>query len=216
MKKTIATLLLFFVIGLNFAQNQVDTDQGASKILENVLKKYNSFTSMSIDFSFKSEKNNKVIMTTTGNLIIKGKKYYAIFDQQIFACDSNIVWNYQKEGNEVTLYEYDESEAPIFHPTKFISNWKKEFKAKFIREENTNNKMIQIIDLVPIKSASYYKIRIYIDKNKNEITKTQIFDKDNTIYSYIITKMVTNSTINDSTFKFVKEKFPNVQVNDMR
>ncbi len=36
----------------------------------------------------------------------------------------------------------------------------------------------QIIDLTPKKGASYYKIRIFIDKSKKEIFQTQIFEKD--------------------------------------
>ncbi|PKP19577.1 MAG: hypothetical protein CVU04_05645 [Bacteroidetes bacterium HGW-Bacteroidetes-20] len=216
MKSVFFTLIGLLLISNSFAQQQINTDQGASKIIDEVLVKYNSYSSMSIDFSFKTEKDKKVILTSKGKLIIKGKKYHATFDNQIFACDSLIVWNYQKEGNEVVIYEFDESEAPIFHPTKFISNWKNEFNGKFIREEVKNNKTLQIIDLTPKKSASYYKIRIFVDKSKKEITQTQIFDKDQTIYSYIITNLISNSNISDQVFKFNKTNFPNVQINDMR
>lgn len=216
MKRMFFTLISLFLISNSFAQQQINTDQGASKIIDEVLIKYNSYSSMSIDFTFKTEKNKKVILTSKGKLIIKGKKYHATFDNQIFACDSIIVWNYQKEGNEVVIYEFDESEAPIFHPTKFISNWKNEFNGKFIREEIKNNKTLQIIDLTPKKSASYYKIRIFVDKSKKEITQTQIFDKDQTIYSYVITNLISNSNISDQVFKFNKTNFPNVQINDMR
>jgi outer membrane lipoprotein-sorting protein len=216
MKRLFSIIILsIFTLTLS-AQTTIDTDQGASKILDNVLKKYNSYGTMSIDFSFKSEKNKVVIMTTKGKLLIKGKKYYATFNEQVYGCDSLMVWNYQKEGNEANLYEFDETEAPIFHPTKFIANWKNEFKVKFIREEFTNNISTQILDLIPIKQTNYYKIRIFIDKNKKEIIKTQIFDKNNTIYNYFITKMVANTPIQDATFKFNKNNYPNVQINDMR
>ena len=216
MKRLFSIILFaFFALTLS-AQTTVDTDQGASKILDHVLKKYNSYGTMSIDFSFKSEKNKTVLMTTKGKLLIKGKKYYATFNDQVYGCDSLMVWNYQKEGNEANLYDFDESEAPIFHPTKFIANWKKEFNIKFIREEFSNNVSTQIIDLIPKKQTNYFKIRIFIDKNKNEIIKTQIFDKNNTIYNYLITKMVANTPIPDATFKFNKNTYPNVQINDMR
>lgn len=215
--KRLFSIFLSTIFALTLsAQTSIDTDQGASKILDNVLKKYNSFGTMSIDFTFKSEKNKTVLMTTKGKLLIKGKKYYATFNEQVYGCDSLMVWNYQKEGNEANLYEFDESEAPIFHPTKFISNWEKEFSIKFIREEFTNNISTQIIDLIPKKQTNYYKIRIFIDKNKKEIIKTQIFDKDNTIYNYFITKLVSNTPIQDTIFKFNKSNYPNVQINDMR
>lgn len=216
MKQLFSIIILGFLVLTLSAQTTVDTDQGASKILDLVLKKYNSYGTMSIEFSFKSEKNKSVLLTTKGKLYIKGKKYYATFNEQVYGCDSLMVWNYQKEGNEANLYEFDESEAPIFHPTKFIANWKKEFNIKFIREEFTNNISTQIIDLIPKKQTNYYRIRIFIDKNKKEIIKTQIFDKDNTIYNYFITKMIANSPIQDATFKFNPNNYPNVQINDMR
>ena len=56
-----------------------------------------------------------------------------------------------KDVNEVSIYEYDETEVPIFHPTKFLANWKKEFKARFIREETKNGRIVQIIDLIPLR-----------------------------------------------------------------
>jgi outer membrane lipoprotein-sorting protein len=217
MKNLLLCIAFFSFLSLNsLAQTQVNTDQGATKIMDEVIAKYNTFSNMTIDFTFKSEKNKAVLYTSKGKLIIKGEKYHATFDNQIFACDSILVWNYQKEGNEVSLFEFDENDKPIFHPTKFIANWKNEFTAKFIREEFKNNKTLVIIDLTPKKGASYYKIRIFIDKSKNEITQTQIFEKDNTIYSYIITSMITNSTVSDQIFKFNKTNFPNVQINDMR
>lgn len=216
MKKMIVLIWFTFPFLFAFSQQTVDTDQGASKILDQVIRKYNSFSTMTIDFTFKSEKNKSVIMSAKGQLIIKGKKYYATFNDQIYGCDSLMVWNYQKEGNEANIYAFDEAEAPIFHPTKFISNWKKEFNAKFIREDLSNNISTQIIDLIPKKASSYYKIRIFIDKNKNEIIKTQIFDKDNTIFYYNINKMTPNSPVQESVFKFNKNNYPNVQVNDMR
>ena len=154
MKRLFSIILFaFFALTLS-AQTTVDTDQGASKILDNVLKKYNSYGTMSIDFSFKSEKNKAVLLTAKGKLLIKGKKYYATFNEQVYGCDSLMVWNYQKEGNEANLYEFDESEAPIFHPTKFIENWKKELSVKFIREEFSNNISTQIIDLIPKKQTT--------------------------------------------------------------
>ncbi|HHT52667.1 MAG: outer membrane lipoprotein carrier protein LolA [Bacteroidales bacterium] len=220
MKKTIIswvafisfTLLLFSIKG----QTTVNMDQGAGAILEGVLAKYDSYSTMSIDFQFQTKKEKKTLSSLTGKLIIKKEKYHATLDGDIYACDKESVWNYQKDVNEVSIYEYDETEVPIFHPTKFLANWKKEFKARFIREETKNGRIVQIIDLIPLKNNSYYKIRIYIDKSKKEVTQTEIHEKDNTIYLYKITKMVPNGTIDDQTFSFKKEQFQGVEINDMR
>ena len=77
MKRMFFTLISIFFIYNSLGQQQINTDQGASKIIDEVLLKYNSFSSMSIDFLFKTEKDKKVLLTTKGKLIIKGKKYHA-------------------------------------------------------------------------------------------------------------------------------------------
>ena len=126
------------------------------------------------------------------------------------------MWNYQKASNEVSIYDYEESDDDALNPAKMVANWQKDFSAKFIREDVEKNKAVQIIDLTPKVGQSYYKIRLVIDKGKGEIIRTSIYEKDNTIYTYYFDSFTTNSTIDDSTFKFNASKYPGVEVNDMR
>jgi outer membrane lipoprotein-sorting protein len=102
------------------------------------------------------------------------------------------------------------------NPVSILTNWKKEYTAKFIREEDENNRTLQIIDLKPIKTQSYYKIRIYIDKHKNEFYASSIYEKDNTIYSYYINKFISNAVYEDSFFVLDLSKYPDAEIIDMR
>ena len=52
--------------------------------------------------------------------------------------------------------------------------------------------------------------------HKDEIVRTSIYEKDNTIYTYYFDTFTTNVAINDSTFKFNAAKYPGVEINDMR
>lgn len=212
MKRIILLLTLIFG-GSLFAQN---TDGGATPILQSLAKKYQAFTSMSIEYTYKAVKDKKTIASLTGKVAIKGKKYYMTFDDQIFYCDGVTMWNYQKSSNEVSVYTYDESDDDILNPAKMLGNWQKDYTAKFIREEVEAGKSLQIIDLTPKKTQSYYKIRLFVDKNKNEIVRCAVYEKDNTIYTYYFDKFVSNATINDSQFIFDATKHPGVEINDMR
>lgn len=207
-------LLLFCFLSLSLAAQ--DVDGGASQIMKDISVKYKNFSSMSIDYTYKAEKNKQITDTQKGKMIIKGNKYYFTFSNQVFYCNGITVWNYQKTTNEVSVYNYDETDDDMLNPAKILANWQKEYKSKFIREENNNGKFVNIIDLTPFKAQSYFKIRFYIDKIRNEIVRISIYEKDNSIYSYFFDKFVSNLTIDDSQFTFDSSKHLNVEINDMR
>ena len=208
----------FFLILLLFGGTLAaqDTDGGATPILQSLAKKYQALTSMSIDYTYKAVKDKKTIATLTGKVSIKGKKYLMTFDDQTFYCDGVTMWNYQKNSNEVSIYTYDESDDDVLNPAKMLGNWQKDFTAKFIREEVEAGKSLQIIDLTPKKGQSYYKIRLFIDKNKKEIVRCAVYEKDNTIYTYYFDKFVSNTPLSDMLFVFDAAKYPGVETNDMR
>ena len=213
MKKIIVILIMLSLTVVGVAQK---TDGGANAIMQELDTKYKGFTTMKINYTYKAEKEKKILSALSGVALIKGDQYYITFDDQVFYCDGTTMWNYQKSTNEVSIYDYEESDDDALNPAKMLATWSKEFNAKFIREDNEKNKTVQIIDLTPKNGQSYYKIRIVVDKAKKEIIRTSIYEKDNTIYTYYFDTFTTNTAMDDSTFKFNKSKYPGVEVNDMR
>lgn len=213
MKKIIVILIMLSLTVVGVAQK---TDGGANAIMQELDTKYKGFTTMKINYTYKAEKEKKTLSALSGVALIKGDKYYITFDDQVFYCDGTTMWNYQKSTNEVSIYDYEESDDDALNPAKMLATWSKEFNAKFIREDNEKNKTVQIIDLTPKNGQSYYKIRIVVDKAKKEIIRTSIYEKDNTIYTYYFDTFTINTALDDSNFKFNASKFPGVEVNDMR
>lgn len=213
MKKIVLLLPLILLAFCAPAQN---VDGGATDILKKLSTKYAGFSTMKINYTYKCESNDKVIETQTGTMNIKGDKYTFVFGNQTSYCNGKNLWNYQKDINEVSIFEYVEAEDNLLNPAKILKEWQKEYRAKFIREETQNGKLVQIIDLLPIKSSSFYKIRLFIDKSKQEINGISAFEKGATVYSYHIDKMSVNTPIDDATFVFDLKQHPGVEVNDMR
>ena len=79
-----------------------------------------------------------------------------------------------------------------------------------------NGQAITLVDLTPKVSQSYYRIRLFIQKNNLQIKKIVVYEKDNTLYTYNIEQFKSNVTLADDLFVFNKSKYPNVEVNDMR
>ena len=214
MKRIPITAILMLLIAFVSAQN---TDGGATELLNKVSKKYQAFTSLQFHYTLVTTKDSKTLGSSQGDFYLKGNKYHTSYEGQTFYCDGVTLWNYQKATNEVSIYEYDpEDDENMMNPRLLLKNWEKHFRAKFIRDEVSNNQAIAVIDLTPKYNQSYYRIRLFINKNTLTINKIAIYEKDNTIYTYHIEQFKSNVTLSDDTFTFNKGKYPGVEVNDMR
>ncbi len=151
-----------------------------------------------------------------GTMQIKGEKYLVKFQEQEIGCDGVTLWNYQSESNEVSLSPFDEEEEVLFHPTMMLKNWKEEYKPKFIRQDTENENITTIIDLTPTARKSYFKVRLIIKKEKNELLRIHIYEKDGTVFTYKIDQFQSNVTLNDDLFIFNEANYPDVLINDMR
>ncbi|MBO4489381.1 MAG: outer membrane lipoprotein carrier protein LolA [Bacteroidales bacterium] len=214
MKRISFTTILILMIAFVSAQN---TDGGATELLKKVAQKYQAFTSMQFHYTLVTTKDSKTLGTSQGDFYLKGSKYQTSYEGQTFFCDGVSLWNYQKATNEVSIFEYDpEDDDNMMNPRLLLKSWEKHFRAKFIRDEFSNNQPVSIIDLTPKYNQSYYRIRLFINKNTLTINKIAVYEKDNTIYTYHIEQFKSNVTLSDDIFTFNKSKYPGVEVNDMR
>jgi len=211
-KKTFLIVLFFFTCSL-FAQN---ANLPVAPIIEKTAQKYHTLSAFSIDFKMSMENNKKKIQSYEGVLLVKKDKYFLTIEDQLIANDGIVMWNYQKSINEVSIFDAEDDDFAIFHPAKMLHNWNKEYDAKFIREEESLKKMMIIVDLKPKKRSSFYKIRLFIDKNTSYIQQIKMYDWDETTITYTVTKFTPNATIADAKFIFNKNDYPDVQINDMR
>jgi len=95
--------------------------------------------------------------------------------------------------------------------------YEKGFESYYIGESNRGKNKVHTIDIVPTdKKKSFFKIRLVIDRQKEQIVQAVVFDKNGSLYTYNINNFKTNSGIADATFAFDKKQFPGVEVVDLR
>ncbi len=217
--KSILSIILVFSIILLFAPIKTlgQINDNSAEILDNVAKKTKSLKTIKIAFLFKHEKNKSVQKSVKGNVLVKGDKYVYSFENQVIYCDGKTTWTYSAETNEVTInHATNNAEEDNINPAYFLNDYKIKFKPKLIRESIINGKTIQIIDLTPLKARSYSRIRVEIDKAKQQIVQLTIIDKEGDMFVYVITSFVSNQTINDTEFVFDPSKYKNIEIIDMR
>ena len=199
MKKFFCISLLYIFSLSIFSQSK---DTTAIHTLRLVSNKTKSYTSYKVEFSIKFETNKKILKETKeGNVVIKGNEYKLTLAEQVIYNDGKTLWTYLPDQQEVTIQAFKESDKS-FTPQKIISGYTKDFTAKLIKEYIENGKNYITIDLTPIKSQSYYKVRLIINKDQLQIKSSVFYEKDGSKYRYEFKKITPNITTNDDDFVF--------------
>lgn len=210
MNKLISILLILTMTGfIAKAQN----DPKATKILNDISARTKASKTIRIDFSYTMQNQKENINDRfNGTLLSKGDKYRLSVAGQEVISDGKTIWTYLKEAKEVNINSAGEGDEG-FTPTKLLTNYAKDYKAKFVKEQGNN----QVIELTPVaKGKSFTKVTLTIDKAKQQVTEFRIYDKGGSVYVYAVNHWITNQPMDDKLFEFNKASYPGVEINDMR
>jgi len=215
--RRIAALIVLAAIGLTaMAQDSDKGDKKSNAILEVLTAKTEAYKSIRVEFTYKMENMEAGIdESTRGILLVMGNKYkLKISGQEVF-CDGETLWTYIADAEEVQVNSLADAEESI-SPNKLLSSYSEDYRSKFIAEDFIYGTTVNIIDLTPIEGKSYYKVRLIIDKAKDQLLEFTIFDKNGSTYSYVISKFEPNVDVTDDMFVFNPSDHPGVDVIDMR
>lgn len=208
-------ILLLFVLstGLAFGQN----DQRSQTILKKLSKNYKSYKTIQANVAFTIDnKKENIKENQKGKVYMKGEKFRLELGEQTLISDGKTLWTYLKDANEVTISPFEPMEGEL-SPTNLFTIYEKGFESYYVGEANRGKNKVHNIDIVPTdKKKSFFKIRLVIDRQKEQIVQAVVFDKNGTLYTYDIQNFVTNLAVADTQFGFDKSKYPGVEVVDLR
>lgn len=214
--RSISFLLLLCFVGLSVAFAQKDVD--AKTILAAVSKKYRSLDAVKADFTFnlKSPQAN-INETQKGQIYTKPKtnQYKVLLEEQELISDGKVQWTYLKADKEVQISAIESSNSSI-NPAQIFTIYEKGFKYRYDGESTRSGVTYQNIELAPLKSQSFSKVKLSINKLKKQIASIIIYDKNGNIYTYAITSFIPNVKVTDALFLFDAKKHPEVDVVDLR
>ena len=210
--KKFSIILLSMIISLGV----IGQNKKADEIINKVSKKANSFESFKVNFTFEidgPDMDGKE--SDEGILIVKGDKYILDIAGQKVICDGETIWTYLQDAAEVQINEVEEEDGAIT-PSNIFTFYSDNYKSKFIKEDVSEGKTIQIIELKPSIDRNYSKVELYIDKAETMLSRVMIFDKNGGTINYIIDEFQSNIPVEDSEFIFKETDYPGVDVIDMR
>ncbi|RYE13636.1 MAG: outer membrane lipoprotein carrier protein LolA [Sphingobacteriales bacterium] len=226
MKKLFIYLLLLTGTVFNtYAQK----DDAAKAILNELSKKYRSYTSIKTDFLLSVEnKQAALVENQTGTVISKAQgnkfrvslyspvsKSKSVMDQEIIS-NGKTQWTYLVADKEVQVNDAGQGDD-AFNPAQIYTIYEKGYKYLFTGTKKLNGKLYQIIDLTPeAENAQFFKIRLTIDKVKKQIYNVLVFDRNGSRYNYTLKTVTPNVPVADAFFTFDTKKNPGVEVVDLR
>jgi len=192
-------------------------DKKADKILKELSQHFKSLNSLQADFTFKMDNaEEKISESYKGKLYLKGNKYKVELEGQEIYSDGKNSWTYLKDANEVQISQQEENSEAIT-PNNLFTIYETGFNSKLLTESEEKGKKIQVIELIPVdKKKPFFKVQLTAIKADKMVKSVKIFDKNGSHYTYTIDSFTTNPQLADNIFTFTKEKYPGVEVVDLR
>ena len=211
MKRTFFTIgILCFTILISGAQDV----KKAKEILDKLSAKYKTYSSIKADFKYTLEiRSAKETQVQSGTLYIKKDKFQLDMEDQVVMTDGKTMWTILKDAKEVNINKYDPKQMD-FIPTEMFTMWEKGYLYGYSGDETDKaGHILQVIELTPDdKKQSYFKVKLFIDKAKSTIVKTELYEKNGNVYTYEITNFVPNFKVEEKMFSFDKALYPGYTV----
>ncbi|MBD0287782.1 MAG: outer membrane lipoprotein carrier protein LolA [Bacteroidota bacterium] len=220
MKKLFTFLLSVSAVMLVQAQtkNPTQNDPDAKQILDAVSARFRTFKSPQASFTYTVENaQGKPLSTKKGTVSMRGNKYRVSMPGLEIFSDGRTAWSYDKNANEVTIDNVNASGSAMTPQKLFTNFYDKDFLYKLNGEKTVAGKNIQEIEMTPTdKSRPFHKVYVWIDKMAKTIYSAKFLEKNGNRYSYTVNSLNPNASLSDASFVFDKNKFPGVEVVDLR
>ena len=205
----------------NIYENANDSDPAAISILESLKVKYENMSSMEIDFAIEIEIPEEDMIIQNGQMAKQGDKFRLDMEDQSIISDGETLWFHLKKNNEVQINNasmLEEENEGFLTPDKLLTMYEgNEFVFVLSSEYTKDGKQLQEIECKPTdRDSDYSKMRISVNKKKQEIDHIKAFSKDGSRYTFVSKNLSSNKSFGESHFKFNKSDFPDVYVEDMR
>ncbi len=210
----ITLVFLFFNTSAIIAQSN---NKKASEILDKVTQKTKSYKSIIMEFTYQMENPEANINEVTkGKVIVSGDNYRLEIAGQLVISDGETLWTVIEDAEEVQVNEVSEDDES-FSPTKLLSDYSKDYKSKLEPKINElNGVSVYLLELTPNKKKSFGHVNLYIKKDVMQPYRMEIFDSNQSVYTYTINKFETDKEIPDNVFTFSEDEFPDFDIIDMR
>lgn len=199
------------------ADTHAQVDPKADKLVKHARDKFYAFQDFSANIVFTLE--NKALKekqpAKSGYVKVKKSKYRIVFSDQELFCDGKTVWVYLKNNQEVNVSDFDPNESLSID--RVFALYDKGMNSRLDKPEVIGGLNTQKISLFPRDAKTeYIRIEVWINPATDLVHRFKLINRNGTTYQYDISGIKTNTLVPDSEFVFDAQKYPKVNIVDLR
>ncbi len=183
--------------------------ESATDFLGKASQKLQSAPSISVKFTLTGGQGSG-----NGSMLISGNKFYYDTSEIASWFDGKNLWTLAKRQNEVNLSMPTDAELSEVNPISIIKNFRNSYNASFLKGGTNATKIVKLVPKAkgkPISSAVVSILRSTM-LPQNVLLK---FSNGQTL-TIKVSNIRVGSAVNPNTFVFNKNKFPGVELIDLR
>lgn len=204
--------VLFILSGILTAQS----DKKAEELLEKVINKMAAYENFKAELSYTMvNKEMDIDEKKTGVIFVKDDSYRIEMEGQVIISDGTTIWTYIHDSEEVMVSDVEAEEESI-SPSKILTTYNEDYKAKFDQDKKLKNVDLKCIALKPIEGKQFDNMSVQVNEKKLTLESFSVNDKNGNVFTYFIINLEPNLELPDDTFTFDPAKYPDVDVIDMR
>lgn len=210
--KKLLPLYILLTISLNsYGQN----DPKAVTILDNFSSAVLSAPSVSMKFiMITDDQVEKTRDTIAGSIILSKDSYKLELPDNIIWYNGETSWSYLPAEKEVTITRPDKNDDSFeVHPSSIFTMYKKGYKCRLLEERKDS----YLIDLYPEEiNNELIRVRLTIRKPSLDLTGLEYKRRDGITITLTVKDFNLKQVTDPGMFRFIPEKFKDVEVIDMR
>jgi outer membrane lipoprotein-sorting protein len=224
---------LFFVLlfvataalELNAQNNQYnsaeDSDPEAVKLLSNIRKKYDAFTSLKAKFQLDIALPGQPVEKQAGVISRKGDNVRFVLGDQEGILNGEAAYIIMHRNKEVQINDLPDPEETtgVLTPQTLFNFYEGDQYVLAVQgTEKIGTRSLKIIELKPLDrdNSEFTKLRLLVDPTKKELVVVKAFSRDGTNFTFTLEETMGNVNLPANTFVFSKTDFPGYHVEDLR
>ena len=150
-----------------------------------------------------------------GTIWMKGLKYKIVLNEYIVYYDGNKLYSLNTEAEEVYVSVPDPDQPGYLQavPIKIIKSYEKDFKYSYMGNKPFMGKDRVEVQLYPKDlTGPYSMLKMFIHPTTLKLEGIQLKHKEGIQYTMILSDIKGNQQLDDQTFVFNPEEYPNTEV----
>lgn len=215
-------ILLFVLFITHYTANsQISevSDVEALELLENIHTEYQSYDTHRFVFDMTIKYPEKEGDSYSGTLIQGGDKFSLDMGDRQIISDTETIWVFHKNRNEVELNDADFGEdSGILTPSDIFQLYKSDkYLFALGNYVTVNGQGATEVECKPLdRNSEYSKIRLIVSQKTNTIASAKLFYKDGSRLIMDLKEHNKGYTVTASNFTFDENLHPGVTIEDLR